>query len=207
MKAEIYKIENLDSKTEASIILDDSVFAIDPNHNAIQTVINWQLAKRRSGNHKVKNVSEVRGTTAKPFKQKGTGRARQGSLRSVQMRGGGVIFGPVLRSHGYKVNKKVRKLALKSALSFLVKEGRIQIVENPKFSSPKTSILKKSIKDKQKYLFVVDDETCKNFELSLGNLRDVNTINVNGVNVYDLINSSKVIFCESTINKINEKLS
>jgi len=138
MKADIYEIKNLDNKVEGSIELPDSIFSIEPNLNVIKSVINWQLARRRSGNHKVKTVSEVRGTTAKPFKQKGTGRARQGSLRSVQMRGGGVIFGPVVRDHGFKLNKKVRKLALNSALSYLINEKRIKVIKDPKFTKPET---------------------------------------------------------------------
>jgi large subunit ribosomal protein L4 len=207
MKADIYEIKNLDNKVEGSIELPDSIFSIEPNLNVIKSVINWQLARRRSGNHKVKTVSEVRGTTAKPFKQKGTGRARQGSLRSVQMRGGGVIFGPVVRDHGFKLNKKVRKLALNSALSYLINEKRIKVIKDPKFTKPETSKLANTVKDSGKTLFVYNDQTCENFKLSAFNIKDVNILNVSGINVYDLINSKNVIFCESSIKSFVEKVS
>jgi len=207
MKADIYEINNLNKKAEGSIDLPDSIFAIEPNFNVIKSVINWQLAKRRSGSHKVKTVSEVSGTTAKPFKQKGTGRARQGSLRSVQMRGGGVIFGPVVRDHGYKLNKKVRKLGLNSALSYLLNEKRIKVIKDPKFSKPETSKLANSVKGSGKTLFVYNDQTCDNFKLSAYNIKDVNILNVSGLNVYDLVNSKNVIFCESSIKSFVEKVS
>ena len=207
MKADIYEIKNLDNKVEGSVELPDSIFSIEPNLNVIKSVINWQLARRRSGNHKVKTVSEVRGTTAKPFKQKGTGRARQGSLRSVQMRGGGVIFGPVVRDHGFKLNKKVRKLALNSALSYLINEKRIKVIKDPKFTKPETSKLANTVKDSGKTLFVYNDQTCENFKLSAFNIKDVNILNVSGINVYDLINSKNVIFCESSIKSFVEKVS
>jgi len=207
MKADIYEINNLNKKAEGSIDLPDSIFAIEPNFNVIKSVINWQLAKRRSGSHKVKTVSEVSGTTAKPFKQKGTGRARQGSLRSVQMRGGGVIFGPVVRDHGYKLNKKVRKLGLSSALSYLLNEKRIKVIKDPKFTKPETSKLASSVKGSGKTLFVYNDQTCDNFKLSAYNIKDVNILNVSGLNVYDLVNSKNVIFCESSIKSFVEKVS
>jgi large subunit ribosomal protein L4 len=207
MKADIYEINNLNKKAEGSIDLPDSIFAIEPNFNVIKSVINWQLAKRRSGSHKVKTVSEVSGTTAKPFKQKGTGRARQGSLRSVQMRGGGVIFGPVVRDHGYKLNKKVRKLGLNSALSYLLNEKRIKVIKDPKFTKPETSKLANSVKGSGKTLFVYNDQTCDNFKLSAYNIKDVSILNVSGLNVYDLVNSKNVIFCESSIKSFVEKVS
>ena len=207
MKADIYEIDKLNGKTEFLLDLPDAIFGIEPNANVMNMVINWQLAKRRSGNHKVKTVSEVRGTTAKPFKQKGTGKARQGSLRSVQMRGGGVSFGPVVRSHGYKLNKKVRRLGLKSALSYLLKEGRLKIIKDPVFKKAETAKLAKSINQTGRSLFLINDKSCDKFILSAGNVRDVNLLNIRGLNVYDLINSNNVFISESSINLIKEKLS
>ena len=207
MKADIYEIDKLNGKTEFLLDLPDAIFGIEPNANVMNMVINWQLAKRRSGNHKVKTVSEVRGTTAKPFKQKGTGKARQGSLRSVQMRGGGVSFGPVVRSHGYKLNKKVRRLGLKSALSYLLKEGRLKIIKDPVFKKAETAKLAKSINQTGRSLFLINDKSCDKFILSAGNVRDVNLLNIRGLNVYDLINSNNVFISESSVNLIKEKLS
>ncbi|MBT4989527.1 MAG: 50S ribosomal protein L4 [Rickettsiales bacterium] len=207
MKADIYEIDKLNGKTEFLLDLPDAIFGIEPNANVMNMVINWQLAKRRSGNHKVKTVSEVRGTTAKPFKQKGTGKARQGSLRSVQMRGGGVSFGPVVRSHGYKLNKKVRRLGLKSALSYLLKEGRLKIIKDPVFKKAETAKLAKSINQTGRSLFLINDKSCDKFILSAGNVRDVNLLNIRGLNVYDLINSNNVFISESSVNLIKEQLS
>jgi len=107
----------LDNKKAGSIDLDDKVFGIEVKHDVLARVVNWQLAKRRSGNHKTKGISEIAGSTAKPWRQKGTGRARQGSKRATQWRGGQTVFGPVVRSHEYRLNKKVRKLGLRTALS------------------------------------------------------------------------------------------
>ncbi|MBT4922716.1 MAG: 50S ribosomal protein L4 [Rickettsiales bacterium] len=207
MKADIYEIDKLDVKSEGSLDLPDNIFAIEPNFNVIKLVINWQLAKRRSGNHKTKTVSEVRGTTAKPFKQKGTGRARQGSLRSVQMRGGGVNAGPVVRSHEYKLNKKVKKLGLKSSLSYLLKEGKLKIIKDPVLEKAETARIAKAIRLDGRSLFLINDTSCEKFLQSVGNVRDVNLLNVKGLNVYDLINSNNVFISESSINLIKEKLS
>src|SRR6185369_11790408 len=111
------KVTTLDSKDVGEIDLDEAIFGQAPRRDILARVVNWQLAKRRAGTHKTKGVSDISGTTKKPYKQKGTGRARQGSLRSPQFRGGARIFGPVVRSHEFSLQKKVRKLGLKTALS------------------------------------------------------------------------------------------
>src|ERR1700728_352349 len=111
------QVKNLANEAVGEIELDDAVFGVPVRQDLIHRAINWQLAKRRSGNHKTKGISEISGTTKKPYAQKGTGRARQGSLRSPQFRGGARIFGPVVRDHGFSLQKKVRQLALKTALS------------------------------------------------------------------------------------------
>src|SRR3954470_5353840 len=123
------KVHNLEAKEVGTIDLADDIFGLAPRADILARVIDWQLAKRRSGNHKTKGVSEIAGTTKKPYKQKGTGRARQGSLRSPQFRGGAVIFGPVVRSHEYGLNKKIRKLGLKTALSVKQAEGKLIVVD------------------------------------------------------------------------------
>src|SRR5579862_6180613 len=123
-------VKNLANKDVGEIELDDAVFGLPVREDLIFRAVNWQLAKRRSGNHKTKGISEISGTTKKPYNQKGTGRARQGSLRSPQFRGGARIFGPVVRDHGYDLPKKVRKLGLKTALSTKQAEGKLVILDN-----------------------------------------------------------------------------
>src|ERR1700692_2796207 len=126
MKLDIFDI---DAKAAGSAELPDEIFGISPRPDIIARVIHWQLAKRRSGNHKVKGMGEVSGTTRKPFKQKGTGNARQGSLRAPQFRTGGAVHGPVVRDHGYDLPKKVRRLGLISALSQKLAEGRLVVLD------------------------------------------------------------------------------
>ena len=137
------RVCNLDNKSLKEISLDKFIFGIEFNSDVIHRMIRYQLAKRRSGNHKTKNISEISGTTKKPFKQKGTGSARQGSKRSPQMRGGAVIFGPVVRSHAHKLPKRVRNLALRIAISKKFKDGKLKIIDNFKISKKKTSFFKK----------------------------------------------------------------
>ncbi len=124
------KLQNWAAEEVGTIDLADDVFGLPARTDILARVVDWQLAKRRSGNHKTKGISEISGTTKKPHNQKGTGRARQGSLRSPQMRGGARIFGPVVRSHEYDLPKKIRKLGLKTALSVKQSEGKLIIVES-----------------------------------------------------------------------------
>src|SRR6202166_2939356 len=136
-------VRNLDNKEVGDIELSDAVFGVPIRRDILARVVNWQLAKRRAGTHKTKGISEISGTTKKPWKQKGTGRARQGSLRSPQFRGGAVIFGPHSRDHGYKLPKKIRQLALKTALSSKVASGELLVVENLNIGITKTKELLK----------------------------------------------------------------
>ena len=122
-------VRNLDNEEIGDIDLAEEVFGLPIRRDILARVVNWQLAKRRAGTHKTKGISEIQGTTKKPYKQKGTGRARQGSLRSPQFRGGAVIFGPVVRSHEFSLQKKVRKLGLKTALSSKQREGKLIVID------------------------------------------------------------------------------
>src|SRR6476646_10141258 len=124
------KVINLDNSEAGEIELADEVFGVKVRRDILSRVVQWQLAKRRAGTHKTKGVSDISGTTKKPYRQKGTGRARQGSLRSPQFRGGAVIFGPVVRSHAHDLPKKVRKLALKTALSSKVADGKLVVLDS-----------------------------------------------------------------------------
>src|SRR5579862_601370 len=130
------KVTSLENKEVGDIDLADDVFALaEVRTDILARMVNWQLAKRRAGTHKTKGVSEIQGTTKKPWAQKGTGRARQGSLRSPQFRGGATIFGPVVRSHEFGLQKKVRRLALKTALTAKQAEGKLVVVETAKLDA------------------------------------------------------------------------
>ena len=165
-------VKNLDNKQVGSVDLKKEIFSSTLRPDIIIRVVNWQLAGRRSGNHKTKQIGEIRGTTAKPWKQKGTGRARSGSLRSPQFRGGAVIFGPLVRNHAKKLPKKVRTLALKSALSAKQEEGKILILDSTILEKPKTSDLRKKIKKLgvKSALFVDSPKVNENFVLASSNL-------------------------------------
>src|SRR5471030_1496382 len=134
-------VRNLDNQEVGDIELADAVFGLPVRCDILARVVNWQLAKRRAGTHKAKGVSDISGTSKKPYKQKGTGRARQGSLRSPQFRGGAVIFGPVVRSHAFDLQKKVRRLGLKTALSAKLSEGRLIVLDRAAIDTPKTKVL------------------------------------------------------------------
>jgi len=139
-------VKNLENKDVGEIELAEDVFAAPVRRDILARVVNWQLAKRRAGTHKTKGISDIQGTTKKPWRQKGTGRARQGSLRSPQFRGGAVIFGPVVRDHGFSLQKKVRRLGLKSALSAKQAEGKLVVIDAAAVKAPKTKELAQRFK-------------------------------------------------------------
>ena len=134
-------VRNLDNQEVGDIELDDAVFGLPIRGDILARVVNWQLAKRRAGTHKTKGISDIQGTTKKPYKQKGTGRARQGSLRSPQFRGGARIFGPVVRSHAFDLQKNVRRLGLKTALSAKHGEGKLVVIDAARSDEAKTKAL------------------------------------------------------------------
>ena len=134
-------VRNLDNEEVGNIELADEVFGVPIRRDILARVVNWQLARRRAGTHKTKGISEIQGTTKKPYKQKGTGRARQGSLRSPQFRGGANIFGPVVRSHAFGLQKKVRQLGLKIALSTKQEEGKLVVIDAAHVDEGKTKAL------------------------------------------------------------------
>src|SRR3989454_10652778 len=135
-------VRNFANEEVGDIELADEVFGLPVRRDILARMVNWQLAKRRAGTHKAKGISDIQGTTKKPFKQKGGGRARQGSLRSPQFRGGAVIFGPVVRSHEFGLQKKVRRLALKTALSAKQAEGKLVVIDAAKIDEAKTKALR-----------------------------------------------------------------
>ena len=161
-----------DNKTVGEIDLDEAVFGVTPRKDILARMVNWQLAKRRAGTHKAKGISDVSGTTKKPYRQKGTGRARQGSLRSPQFRGGGIIFGPVPRSHAHDLPKKVRKLALRCALSAKQRDGKLIVVDSVAADSPKTAALAERLGKFgfNSVLIVAGPEVDENFRRAAQNL-------------------------------------
>ena len=203
------KINNLDNKTLKEITLDKSVFGVEVKEEIIHRMIRYQLSKKRSGNHKTKGISEISGTTKKPFKQKGTGSARQGSKRSPQMRGGAVIFGPLVRYHEHKLPKKIKKLALKMALSKKLKDGKLKILSELKISKPKTSLFRNKLINLKvdSALFIDNIDVDKNFFLASKNVPKIDVLPLMGLNVYDILKRDYLIFSESAVSRIQERLS
>ncbi len=203
------KVNNLDNKPLKEIELDKSIFSIDIKEEIVQRMVRYQLAKKRSGNHKTKGISEISGTTKKPFKQKGTGNARQGSKRSPQMRGGAVIFGPQVRSHAHKLPKKIKKLALKMALSKKLKDGKLKIIDELKISKPKTSLFKNKLSSLkiESALFVDNVQVDKNFLLASKNVPKIDVLPLVGLNVYDILKRDYLVFSTSALNGIHERFN
>ena len=204
MKQEIKSLEN---KVVKEIDLDKKIFGVEIKNEIIHRMIRYQLAKKRSGNHKTKGISEISGTTRKPFKQKGTGSARQGSRRSPQMRGGAVIFGPQVRSHAHKLPKRIRSLALKMALSNKLKEGKLKVISDFKINKPKTSFLSSKLAKMEidSALFIDGKDLEKNFKSAVKNIPKTDFLPVSGLNVYDIIRRNFLIISEKALSGINER--
>ncbi len=205
------KVLNIKGKeTKKSIKLDASVFGVEPNDHVIYLEVKQYLANARQGTHKTKERGEVNRTTKKHHKQKGTGGARAGSLRSPIQRGGGTVFGPRPRTYGFKLNKKVKQLARKSALSMKMKSDNLKVVENFTFEAPKTKSLMDVLAalglDKKKSLFIIDDYD-KNLYLSSRNLTGVKVVNASELSTYEIMNASEVILSEGAVEKLTAILS
>ena len=199
---------NQTGSSVGEIELNDKVFGIEPNESVLFEAIIAQRASLRQGNHKVKNRSEVAGGGRKPWKQKGTGRARQGSIRSPQWRGGGVVFGPTPRSYSYKLPKKVRRLALLSALSTKVREESIVVLEGLVFDAPKTKDFVKVLSDlsiDKKALFVTADLD-ETVALAARNIPGITVVSATGINVLDLIGHNKLVMTKAAVEKVEEVL-
>jgi large subunit ribosomal protein L4 len=199
----------LDNKKAGSVDLADGVFGAEVRKDIIARMVNYQLAKRRGGNHKTKTVSEIRGTTAKPWNQKGTGRARAGTLRAAQFRGGATIFGPVVRDHSHKLPKKVRKLALRSALSSKQADGKLIILEDATLDGGKTKDLsaKLSALGWSNALIVTGAEVDDNFARAAANIMNVDVLPQQGANVYDIIRRDVLVLTKSAAEHLQERLS
>tara|TARA_Y100000590_G_scaffold468965_1_gene654111 strand:+ start:1659 stop:2282 length:624 start_codon:yes stop_codon:yes gene_type:complete len=204
------KVFNLENKPVEEIEIKDVVFCSKIFPDVIHNYVRYQMLKSREGNHKTKTRSEVRGKSKKPFKQKGTGSARQGSSKGPHFRGGGVAFGPVVRDHSIKLNKKEKKLALKCALSEKFKNKEIIIINDLKLDSHKTKLFNKQINkfDFKSAIFIQPSkEIDKNFVLASSNIPKINCLTVDGLNIKDMLNHEKIFISKKAIQKIEEKLS
>jgi large subunit ribosomal protein L4 len=205
MKADII---SLDKKSVGSIDLPDAVFGVEVRRDILQRVVRWQLAKRQAGTHKAKVISEVSGTTKKPFKQKGTGSARQGSLRSPHMRGGGVIFGPVVRSHAHSLPKKIRVLGMRSALSSKAKDGKLIVIDDVAGKDMKTKALADRIKKLgwTSALIIDGQDVNESFVLAARNIKGIDVLPTQGANVYDILRRDTLVLTKSAVEKLEERL-
>ncbi|WOO86562.1 50S ribosomal protein L4 [Mollicutes bacterium LVI A0039] len=197
---------NVEGKKVDSIEIADSIFAIEPNKQALFDAIVMQRASLRQGTHAVKNRSAVRGGGAKPWRQKGTGRARQGTIRAPQWRGGGVVFGPTPRSYGYKINKKVRRLALLSALAVKFQEGKLIVVDNFDLDAPKTKYMVSALNNLEatrKPLIVTSDAN-ENVFKSTRNIEGALNLEVTGLNVLDITSAHSLIITRDAMTKLEE---
>ncbi len=202
------EVISLKKAAKASIKLADAVFGVTARQDILRRVVDWQLAKRRAGTHKTKSIGEIRGTTAKPFRQKGTGRSRQGSRRSPQYRGGSVIFGPVLRSHAFGLPKKVRKLGLKMALSLKCAQGKLRVLDAAKLDSPKTKGLAQAFARLELTSALVIDgpEVDVNFARAAANLVGFDVIPQQGANVYDILRCDTLVLTREGVKQLEARL-
>jgi large subunit ribosomal protein L4 len=201
-------VKNLENKSAGDIALDDSVFGVKVRQDVLHRMVTYQLNKRRSGNHKVKQRSEIRGTGKKPWSQKGTGRARAGDLKRTQDRGGATVFGPVVRSHATSLPKKVRNLAMKMALSSKQAGGKLIILDEAKAKDHKTKPMAKAL---EKFGFnsaviVCGKEVDVNFARATSNLPRIDVLPSQGANVYDILRRDTLVLTKEAVNDLTERL-
>ncbi len=203
MELKVYDIKGKD--TGRKVKLSKDIFGIEPNEHAIYLAVKQYLANQRQGTHKAKERGEVKGSTRKIKRQKGTGTARAGAIRNPLFKGGGRVFGPRPRNYSFKLNKKLKKLARKSALSSMLNDDKIMIVEDFSFETPKTKnfvdVLKSLKLDDKKSAFVFANPN-KNVYLSSRNLQNSVIINSLSLSTYDILNSGKLVFTESSVAEI-----
>ena len=202
------EVLTLDNKQVGMVELADDVFGVNVRRDILHRTVKWQLAKRQSGTHKVKERGEVRGTTAKMYRQKGTGRARHGSKRVSQFVGGGVVFGPVVRSHAHDLPKKVRRLALKCALSSKQAEGKLVVLDVAALENPKTKLLATQIKAFGWHSVLVIDgtEVDVNFQRAAENLPNIDVLPSQGANVYDILRRDVLVLTKAAVDSLEERL-
>ena len=205
MKLQVLSLENIEV---GSIDLAEEIFGLPVRRDILARMVNWQLAKRRAGTHKAKGISDISGTTKKPWRQKGTGRARQGSLRSPQFRGGAVIFGPVVRSHEFELQKKVRRLALKTALSAKQAEGKLVVLDKAAVDAPKTGALAEQFRALgwDSVLIIGGATLDENFARAARNIPKVNVLPQQGANVYDILRRDTLVLTQDAVEALEARL-
>ena len=202
-KVDVY---NMQGKKVSDVELNEAVFGIEPNENIVHSVLVNYLANQRQGTQSTKTRAEVRGGGRKPWRQKGTGRARQGSIRAPQWIKGGIALGPKPRSYSYRINKKEKQLAIRSLLSAKVLDNELTVVDKLEVKEPKTSVMVKaltSLKVKGKTLIILAEKN-ENVLLSSRNIEGVKTIELNTINVFDLLNCNKLVLPLDTVKKLEE---
>ena len=202
-KVDVY---NMQGKKVSDVELSEAVFGIEPNENVVHSVLVNYLANQRQGTQSTKTRAEVRGGGRKPWRQKGTGRARQGSIRAPQWIKGGIALGPKPRSYKYRVNKKEKQLAIKSILSAKVLDNELTVVDKFEVTEPKTKIMSKALTDLKvegKALIILADKN-ENVYLSSRNIEGIKTIQLSMINVFDLLNCNKLILPLDTVKKLEE---
>ncbi|TDI55687.1 MAG: 50S ribosomal protein L4 [Alphaproteobacteria bacterium] len=205
MKCEVI---TLDNKKAGEIDLDESIFGLPARKDILARMVEWQLARTRAGTHKAKGRSEVNGSNRKPWRQKGTGRARAGSTRISQFRGGGVIFGPTPRDHSIKLQKKVRRLALKTALSAKQAEGKLVILDRAAMDEGKTKILARALNTLgfQSVLFIDGPELDENFVRAASNIVGIDVLPQQGANVYDILRRDVLVLTKDAVSHLEARL-
>ena len=199
----------LDNAAAGEAELPDELFGTAPRADIMARVVHWQLAKRRAGTHKVKGMGEVSGTTKKPYRQKGTGSARQGSLRAPQFRTGGIVHGPVVRDHGYSLNKKVRRLGLISALSQKARDGKLVVLDAATAEQgSKTSAMAKRVKTLGwTKALVIDAMVDEHFIRTMRNIPGMDVLPTAGANVYDILNHDVLVLTRAGVEALKERLA
>ncbi len=205
MKSKVITLEN---KAAGEIDLADEVFGAPLRKDILARMVNYQLAKRRAGTADTKERSEIRGTTAKPFRQKGTGRARQGSRKAPQLRGGGVAFGPNPRDFAHKLNKKVRRMALRSALSAKQADGKLIILKDAALKSPKTKELSEKLAKLgwANALVVAGAEVDENFARAAANIPNLDILPTQGANVFDILRRDHLVLTTDAVEALEARL-
>lgn len=203
------KVMTLDNVEAGEISLNKEIFGLPVRKSILHRVVNWQLAKRQAGTHKTKERSEVSGTTAKAYKQKGTGRARHGALRVPQMRGGGIAFGPRVRSHAHQLPKKIRKLGLKTALSLKQSEGKLFVIKDINISDAKTATVSKQLRQLgfTSALIISGAEVNSNFKKAASNIKKLDVLPSIGANVYDILRREQLVLTEDAVKALQERLA
>ena len=201
------KVINLDNKEVEDIFLSETVFNVKQNKDTIARLVNWQLAKKRQGTHKTKERNEIIGSTAKIYKQKGMGRARHGSKKVVQFKGGGVVHGPKPRSYEYKLNSKLKRNAVRSLLTSKFKEGNLKIVDKLELKSIKTKELNSKIKKMgiESATFIDSEKPNKNFSLSIKNLKNIDFLSHKGINAPLILKRKTLVLSKEALNQLEEK--